>query len=219
MPARKLNATGPSATPPEVGHVLQNLRLSRNLTLDELARRSEVSKSVLSQIERDRTNPTVGTLWRLAKALGVEIEDLLRANKPSAGISILDDHNTPILLSSDRRCTIRILGPMELAGRIEWYEMRFEPGGALVSEAHEPGTVEHLTVLEGQLEVESGRHHDRAVLDIGQTARYRADQAHAIRNPFANRASAIVIVTSVSLAPDKVRRTKQPAAQSTSRSR
>ncbi len=212
-PGKKESATEPSATPPHVGHILQNLRLSRNLTLDELARSSDVSKSVLSQIERDRTNPTVGTLWRLAKALGVEIEDLLRTNKPSAGISILDDHNTPILLSSDRRCTIRILGPMELAGRVEWYEMRFEPGGALVSDAHEPGTVEHLTVLEGQLEVESGRHHERAVLEVGQTARYRADQAHAIRNPFEHRACAIVIVTSAMIAPEKGRKAKRSAGR------
>lgn len=207
----------PSATPPEVGHILQNLRLSRNLTLDELGRISEVSKSVLSQIERDRTNPTVGTLWRLAKALGVEIEDLLRTNAPSAGISILDDHNTPILLSSDRRCTIRILGPMELAGRVEWYEMRFEPDGALVSDAHEPGTVEHLTVLEGQLEVESGLHRDRAVLGVGQTARYRADRAHAIRNPFPQRACAIVIVTSSMIGPGKARRGSTAAAGSARR--
>ncbi len=216
---KKESATEPSATPPQLGHILQNLRLSRNLTLDQLASISDVSKSVLSQIERDRTNPTVGTLWRLAKALGVEIEDLLRSNKPSAGISILDDHNTPILLSSDRRCTIRILGPMDLAGRVEWYEMRFEPKGALVSDAHEAGTVEHLTVLEGQLEVESGRHHDRAVLGVGQTARYRADRAHAIRNPFAKRACAIVIVTSAMLAPEKGRKAKNSLKPNAQRSR
>jgi len=76
-PAREQAA---SATPPKVGYLLRNLRLARRLTLDELAKSSEVSKSVLSQIERDRTNPTVGTLWRLAKALGVEIEDLLRVD-------------------------------------------------------------------------------------------------------------------------------------------
>jgi transcriptional regulator with XRE-family HTH domain len=175
--------------------MLQNLRLSRNLTLEELAHSSDVSKSVLSQIERDRTNPTLGTLWRLANALGVEIEDLLRKKKPSPHIDILDDHNTPILNSPDRRCTIRLLGPMELAGHFEWYEMRFEPGGALVSEPHDPGTVEHLTVLEGQLEIESGRPHERALLSMGQTARYFADHAHAIRNPFPHRAGAIVIVT------------------------
>jgi transcriptional regulator with XRE-family HTH domain len=212
-PARKESSATPSATPPEVGHILQNLRLSRNLTLDDLARRSEVSKSVLSQIERDLTNPTVGTLWRLAKALGVEIEDLLRTRKSSAGISILDEHNTPVLLSSDRRCTIRILGPMELAGRVEWYEMRFEPDSALVSDAHEPATMEHLTVLEGQLEVESGRHRERALLGIGQTARYRADQAHAIRNPFAHRACAVLIVTSGVMSAEKTRKPRTVAAQ------
>jgi len=203
-----------TATAPAVGHMLQTLRLSRSLTLDHLARISGVSKSVLSQIERDRTNPTLGTLWRLAEALGVEIEDLLRRRKTSAGINILDEHNTPILLSSDRRCTIRILGPLELAGRVEWYEMRFETGGALVSEPHEPGTIEHLTVLEGQLEVESGRQRERALLGLGQTARYRADQSHAIRNLFGPRALAIVIVTSGMLAPDTTRTAKaSPAAR------
>lgn len=209
----------PSATAPEVGHMLQSLRLSANLSLDELARRSGVSKSVLSQIERDRTNPTLGTLWRLSSALGVEIEDLLRKRKTTAGINVLDEHNTPVLMSSDRRCTIRILGPLELTGRVEWYEMRFEAGGALVSEPHEPGTTEHLTVLEGQLEVESGRQHERVLMGLGQTARYRADQAHAIRNPFDQRAVAIVIVTSGSLAPDSARNGKTPVARLTSRAR
>lgn len=210
-PSRKKSE--PSATVPEVGHMLQSLRSSRNFTLDDLARSSGVSKSVLSQIERDRTNPTLGTLWRLAQALGVEIEDLLRRKKLTAGINILDEHNTPILLSSDRRCTIRILGPLELAGRVEWYEMRFESGGALVSEPHEAGTIEHLTVLEGQLEVESGRHRDRALLGLGQTARYRADQAHAIRNPFDHRAAAIIIVTSGMLNTDSNRNAKSAAVR------
>lgn len=206
MRLKKATKTEPSATPPKIGHILKNLRLSRHLTLDELARSSDVSKSVLSQIERDRTNPTMGTLWRLANALGVQIEDLLRTKAHNESISIVDEHNTPMLLSSDRRCKIRILGPMELAGRVEWYEMRFEPDGALISEPHEPGTVEHLTVLEGQLEVESGRHRERVSLGLGQTARYRADQAHAIRNPFENRACAVVIVTSSLISTDKQRK-------------
>lgn len=204
--AAKVHDATPSATPPKVGYLLKNLRLSRHLTLDELARGSEVSKSVLSQIERDRTNPTVGTLWRLANALGVEIEDLLRTRQAGQRISVVDEHNTPILFSSDRRCTIRILGPMEFTGRLEWYEMRFQPASALVSEAHEPGTVEHLTVLDGQLEVESGRPRERVRLGLGQTARYRADQPHAIRNPFERRACAIVVVTSTAIAAAKVPR-------------
>lgn len=191
---RKANEA--SATPPAVGSILQHLRLAQNLTLDQLAKASGVSKSVLSQIERDQTNPTVATLWRLANALGVRIEDLLRTPTATSSIDVLDKHTTPVLLSSDRRCTIRVLSPVELAGRLEWYEMRFEPSGTLVSEPHAPGTVEHLTVVDGKVEVESGRGSVRVVLGQGQTARYRADQPHAIRNSFDSPALVIVVVTS-----------------------
>lgn len=187
--------TEASATPPEVGAILQRLRLAQNLTLDQLAKASDVSKSVLSQIERDRTNPTVATLWRLATALGVRIEDLLRTPAAS-GISVVDRHTTPVLSSSDGRCTIRVLGPVEMAGHLEWYEMRFDPKGALVSDPHEPGAVEHLTVLDGKVEVESGGAHVRAVLTQGETARYRADLPHAIRNLFDAPALVVVVVTS-----------------------
>ena len=188
--------TDASATPPAVGSILQHLRLAQNLTLDQLARASDVSKSVLSQIERDQTNPTIATLWRLANALGVRIEDLLRTPAHSNSINVLDTHTTPVLLSSDRRCRIRVLSPVELAGHLEWYEMRFEPRGTLVSDPHEPGTVEHLTVVEGRVEVESGRGNVRVALGQGQTARYRGDQPHAIRNPFDSLALVIVVVTS-----------------------
>ena len=43
---------------PKVGGEIQRLRLQHNLTLDQLAAKSGVSKSILSQIERDHSNPT-----------------------------------------------------------------------------------------------------------------------------------------------------------------
>ena len=66
-------------------------------------------------------------------------------------------HATPSLRSPDGKCELRILGPIELAGQFEWYELTVQPGGRLESEAHEPGSREHLTVLgNGPLEVRSG---------------------------------------------------------------
>jgi hypothetical protein len=53
-----------------------------------------------------------------------------------------------------------------------------------------------LTVLDGKVEVESGGAHVRAVLAQGETPRYRADQPHAIRNPFDASALVVVVVTS-----------------------
>ena len=56
--------------PPEVGATLQRMRLERGLTLEDLSRTAGVSKSMLSQIEREKANPTIAVAWRLANALG-----------------------------------------------------------------------------------------------------------------------------------------------------
>jgi XRE family transcriptional regulator, regulator of sulfur utilization len=179
--------------PPRIGAVLHGIRLAQKLSLDKVAATSGVSKSMLSQIERDLTNPTFATLWRLANALGVTIEDLLRGTNRDRGIEVTAAHAVPSLSSADSKCLVRILSPMELTGRYEWYEMRFGPHGELVSDPHEPGTVEHLTVVEGRVGVESAG--ERQELGRGATAQYRGDQPHAIRNLTARNARVFVVVT------------------------
>lgn len=54
-------------SPPNVGDFVHRLRRARGLTLEDLAGRSGVSKSMLSQIEHNRTNPTVAIVWRLCE--------------------------------------------------------------------------------------------------------------------------------------------------------
>jgi transcriptional regulator with XRE-family HTH domain len=58
-------------SPPAIGAIVKSIRKRRNLTLEQLAQRSHISKSMLSQIERELTNPTIATLWNLAHALDV----------------------------------------------------------------------------------------------------------------------------------------------------
>ena len=96
------------------------------------------------------------------------------------------------LRSPDGRCELRILGPIELAGQFEWYELSVQPGGALESQPHEPGSREHLSVLSGSLEVQAGTESTR--LKAGETARYAVDLPHAIRNPGKSAASALLVV-------------------------
>lgn len=87
---------------------------------------------------------------------------------------------------------LRILGPLDLVGSFEWYELTIEPGGALESEPHSLGSTEHLTVLHGMLEVESGAHSQH--VRHGETVRYPADTRHAIRNHGKTRAVALLVV-------------------------
>jgi XRE family transcriptional regulator, regulator of sulfur utilization len=168
-------------TPPEVGVILQRMRLERGLTLEDLSRTAGVSKSMLSQIEREKANPTIAVTWRLANALGVDIAELLSSQPHTAdAIRIMEPHETPTLPGEHSGYVLKILGPMELAGRYEWYELILSGGGELISSPHDPGTTEHITVVNGSVEVEVGG--EKKKLKTGGTARYQADRAHAIRN-------------------------------------
>ncbi len=179
--------------PPRVGTTLAALRHGQGLSLDELSRRAGVSKSMLSQIERNQANPTVAVVWRLANALGVALSELLEGGKAATpAIVTVAAQATPSLRSEGGGHELRILGPVELAGQFEWYELLLQPGGALVSEPHEPGSREHLTVLSGSVEVASGD--DRQRLKHGETARYAVDRPHAIRNLGKTVATALLVV-------------------------
>jgi len=188
-----VNYTTPTSAPPEVGATLQRMRLARGLTLEDLSRIAGVSKSMLSQIEREKANPTIAITWRLANALGVQIGELLSSEVRTAElIRVVDAHEIPTLPGSHAGYSLRILGPMDLAGKYEWYELTLAPGGELASQAHDPGTSEHLTVLTGAVELEVGA--EKKKIKHGGTARYPADQAHVIRNAGKTEARALLVV-------------------------
>ena len=68
---------GAAALSSQLGHAVQRLRKGYGLSLSELSTQSGVAKSIISQIERNETNPTLSTIWRLAHALDVSIESIL----------------------------------------------------------------------------------------------------------------------------------------------
>jgi XRE family transcriptional regulator, regulator of sulfur utilization len=179
--------------PPEVGATLQRLRLARGLTLEDLSRIAGVSKSMLSQIEREKANPTIAITWRLANALGVQIGELLSSEVRAVElIRVVESHEIPTLPGAHAGYSLRILGPMDLAGKYEWYELILQPGGELASQAHDPGTHEHLTVITGTVELEVGA--EKRKIKHGATARYPADQNHVIRNTGKTEAKALLVV-------------------------
>jgi transcriptional regulator with XRE-family HTH domain len=168
---------------------LRGARKARGLSLDAVAKLSGVSRSMVSQIERGESSPTVATLWNLTQALQVDFAGLLEG-RPAGEIEVIRAAGAPVISARGTGVRIRILSPPEAVGRHEVYELLFEPGGALVSDPHGPGCREHLTVIDGRLRVESGEAAEE--LGPGDTARYAADRAHAIRAEGTGRALLIV---------------------------
>ena len=166
---------------------LRAARKARGLSLDAAAKLSGVSRSMVSQIERGESSPTVATLWALTQALQLDFAGLLE-DRPAPGIEVTRASAAPVIQRGG--VTIRILSAPESVGSHEVYELAFAKGARLTSEAHSPGCREHLTVLEGRLSVTSGDATDH--LASGDVARYPADRPHEIAAETDARAILIV---------------------------
>lgn len=156
---------------------LREARRARGLSLDAVAKLSGVSRSMVSQIERGESSPTVATLWNLTRALQVDFAGLLE-DRSAPTIEVVRAADAPTIAGRGQGVKIRILSPPESVGSHEVYELIFAPGGQLVSDAHSHGAREHLTVIAGNLEVTSGEDHES--LGQGDTAHYPADRSHKI---------------------------------------
>lgn len=167
---------------------LREARKARGLSLDAVARLSGVSRSMVSQIERGESSPTVATLWNLTQALQVDFAGLLDA-PGGAGIEVVRASAAPVI-TRGAGVRIRILSPAETVGEHEVYDLTFAAGSELASSPHGPGAREHLTVIDGTLRVRSGDMEER--LGPGDTARYAADRPHAIAAEAPARAILIV---------------------------
>ena len=163
----------------QLGKTIQRLRKAYNLSLSELAEQSGVAKSIISQIERNETNPTLATIWRLSQALDVSIERFLASaeEEPFLGKSTRAD--TPVVVSEDGKIRLAIIGWLKTVEWLQWYDFQGEPGGILESDPHQRGSVESLSVLTGEVEVLVGGVPE--TVGAGETLRYRCDKPHTIR--------------------------------------
>ncbi|WP_342848955.1 XRE family transcriptional regulator [Ahrensia kielensis] len=168
---------------------LKEARRAKGLSLDAVTKLSGVSRSMVSQIERGESSPTISTLWNLTRALQVDFAGLL-ADSQGDRIEVLRGDAVPTIENHGNGCAIRILSPPEEAGKHEVYELRFEAGGVLASQPHTAGTREHLTLIEGKLTVASGLASDHLI--AGDTARYSADVEHSISADEPSRAFLVV---------------------------
>jgi len=163
-----------------LGKRLSDLRKRKNMTLDELSEKSGVSKSILSQIERDLSNPTVITISRIASALGENLSDFFLKIEVEDTDTIERSKETPSITSKDGLCQLNILGAGETVNWLQWYLLNMKPKGVLDSSSHGPKTFENLTVLEGEVEVDNGG--SKEIIKKGDTFRFQTNKNHLIKN-------------------------------------
>lgn len=197
MKPKKNRATLAPTLPAEaihrhLGARVKALRAARGWSLEALAQASGVSRSMLSQIEREQANPTLAVTLRIARAFGLGLGELLDVPGAASSIRVIRSADHAYDYRSDKDCRIRTLSPLNLEKDVEFYQVLLRPGGALRSAPHFAGTREFLGVNKGAVRVESGE--DQEELGEGDSASYRADVPHAIVNLGAGEASLYLIV-------------------------
>jgi transcriptional regulator with XRE-family HTH domain len=159
---------------------VKELRQERNWSLDALSKACGVSRSMLSQIERGATNPTLVVTCRIAQAFGMSLGEMVQIPNLSPSVNVIRADDRAYHYRSDKYCRIRTLSPLHLEKDVEFYEVRLKPGGALRSAPHFDGTREFLTLECGTVRVESGA--ESETLSTGDSASFRADVPHSIVN-------------------------------------
>jgi transcriptional regulator with XRE-family HTH domain len=172
---------------------VHELRKKRRWTLEEMSAACGVSRSMLSDIERGRANPTLAVAFRISEAFGMPLGDLIHAPAGAQQVEVIRADDRSHHYRSDGDCRIRTLSPLRLEKAVEYYEIVLRPGGALRSAAHFDGARELLTVQQGSAQITSGKNAED--LGRGDSAYYRADVPHAIENTGKEEAVLFLVVT------------------------
>jgi transcriptional regulator with XRE-family HTH domain len=166
----------------DIGEKIRLLRKSRQVTLKDMAKRTDLSIGYLSQVERNMSSPSVNVLRDIATALNVNISWFFEApeRSPTGEERFIVRENNRRHLHFRSGITDSLLTP-NLSGQIELLLSRFEPGASSGEEPYTHQGEEAGVVMAGQLELWIGR--ERFLLSEGDSFNFLSSVPHRYRNP------------------------------------
>lgn len=156
-----------------VAQTVKRLRTARGLSQADLSRQSGVAKATLSQLEVGKANPTMETLFALARTLGVSLGTFLNEPGPVAAM---------VSRAGDRTVIEGANVDMSLIESFSSTKMLYESylivvrDGRQEAPPHAPGVQERILVTEGLLR--SGLVSDPVELGVGDYLCFTADRTH-----------------------------------------
>ncbi len=178
---------------------VRELRGARGLSLDALAGRSGVSRSMISLIERGESSPTAVVLEKLAAGLGVMLASLFDAPAtaepaPRGPLARRDDQ--PLWRDPASGYLRRNVSPPGVPQPMQIVEVRFPPGARVAFEtgARDVPAHQQVWVLEGAIDVTLGAERHR--LRVGDCLAMRLDRPTMFHNPTRKPTRYAVVIAS-----------------------
>jgi DNA-binding XRE family transcriptional regulator len=153
------------------------------MTLSALAEQAGVAKSTVSLIERGQGNPSIDTVWALARALGVPFMSLFHDEPPAGDVSVVREDDGSVIAVEDAGLhdglVVRHMFTRTGGALIEIYTLVLDEGAVHHAEAHVAGLFEHITIAAGTVEISTDSFTE--TLNQGDLISFRADRPHTYR--------------------------------------
>src|SRR5437870_11245897 len=164
---------------------VRELRAGQGLSLDALASKSGVSRSMISLIERGETSPTAVVLDKLAAGLGVTLPALFDAAASAKAIKgpLARRHEQPEWRDPDSGYVRRNVSPPGMRQPMQIVEVRFPPGERVTFEtgARNINVYQQVWVLEGAIDITLGP--ERYRMREGDCLAMQLDRPIMFHNP------------------------------------
>ncbi len=163
-----------------VGKHLKDIRQRRELTLEEVAALTEVSKPMLGQIERGQSSPTITTLWKIATGLKVPLSSFLKEDKVQYSvINLAGQEAVSAENGAMRAYTLFSYDPIR---NFEAFYIEFDAGCMHFSDPHNDNVEETVYVINGKLDMVING--EKIILTQKQAIRFLANVPHSYQNNY-----------------------------------
>jgi len=162
----------------KIAENLKRIRKAGNMSLDTMAARTGVSKSMLGQIERGESNPTVATIEKIAEGLKISFDELFYTREED--IRVVDPERMEIYREKEGKYRIRQIFGYDSRRTFEVYQAEIYPSGSMRDITDKEDAVRYITVLEGELLLHAD--HEVYTLSPGDEVRIAGGKAYQIEN-------------------------------------
>jgi transcriptional regulator with XRE-family HTH domain len=137
-----------------LGEKLKNIRNKMGLSLSEVSSMTGVSKTMLSQIERSESIPTIATVWKIANGLRIKFETLLENTNKLYDVKSIE--NMIPLTDDDDHILLYCIFPFSPISGFEFFYGIIKPGCNYSAVNHKNSSTEYLMVSQGEIELVVG---------------------------------------------------------------
>jgi len=134
-----------------LGGKLKDIRNKMGLSLSEVSSITGVSKTMLSQIERSESIPTLAIVWKIANGLKIKFETLLEYT--SKQYEVTDIENMVPLTDNNDHILIYCIFPFSPITGFEYFYGIIKPGCNYSAGHHKNSNTEHLLISQGEIEL------------------------------------------------------------------